>query len=243
MKIMQKKILLMGVFALATSGFAAQTFYTEGPKTAKRIALTFDDGPGPQTGEYLTLLDKYHVKATFFMLGELVQFRGAIAKDISLRGHEVASHTMVHANYNKKLKTWIQKLHDTSADHRVAIASAKKELMADMAQSRTLIEKATGQKIKLLRMPHGIDKPWIRDAAKESGFTLVNWTYGSDWASDPAEKLIPSYIKAIKPGAIFLLHDGGNKREKSLQITEALIVAAQKQGYEIVPVGELLSLK
>jgi peptidoglycan/xylan/chitin deacetylase (PgdA/CDA1 family) len=92
-------------------------------------------------------------------------------------------------------------------------------------------------------MPHGIDRPWIKEAAKETGFILVNWTYGADWLSTPEDQLEKSYINAIEPGAIFLFHDGGSKRDKSLKLTEAVIKAAQEQGYQIVPVGELLGIK
>jgi peptidoglycan/xylan/chitin deacetylase (PgdA/CDA1 family) len=109
-----------------------------------------------------------------------------------------------------------------------------------MNESRHVIESATGKKLKILRMPHGIDKPWIKAAAKQAGFVLVNWTYGSDWLSTPAEKQIPGYVKAVKPGAIILLHDGWPKSDKSLAITEAVIKAAREKGIEIVTVGELL---
>src|SRR5439155_6109927 len=50
-------------------------FYATGPTNAKRISLTFDDGPGPYTDQVLDLLEKYQVKATFFVLGELVQYK------------------------------------------------------------------------------------------------------------------------------------------------------------------------
>src|SRR5262245_50324955 len=74
---------------------------TQGPTTSKRIALTFDDGPGPRTDAYLDLLDKYGVKATFFMLAEQANNRPKMAKAVADKGHEVASHTYNHTNYLK----------------------------------------------------------------------------------------------------------------------------------------------
>src|SRR5687767_2483483 len=62
-------------FALSTwaGSLGPGSFVTKGPSTAKRIALSFDDGPGPQTEKFLDLLDTYQVKATFFMLSEQVK--------------------------------------------------------------------------------------------------------------------------------------------------------------------------
>jgi peptidoglycan/xylan/chitin deacetylase (PgdA/CDA1 family) len=203
----------------------------------KKIALTFDDGPGPNTKQFLDLLDRYNVKATFFMLSEQVKIRPEMAKRVSERGHEIGNHTTQHKNYKARLK----EIKKTSPENAVELA--KKELVEDMNSSRDVIEKAIDHNMKLLRMPHGIDGPWIHEAAKESGFVLVNWTYGADWTSATAQELIPPYVKAIKPGAIILLHDGWPKSQKSLDITKAVIEAAKDQGFEIVTVGELLGMK
>ena len=95
-----------------------------------------------------------------------------------------------------------------------------------------------------LRMPHGIDGPWVHEAAKEAGFILVNWTYGADWTSpppDPIASLKNSYVKALQPGTIYLIHDGWPKSEKSLAVTEAILIAAKEKGFELVTVGELLN--
>lgn len=222
------------IFSLAGSILAGPlapgSFVTKGPSTVKRIALSFDDGPGPQTEKFLDLLDRYQVKGTFFMLSEQVKYKPRIAKMVVDRGHEAASHTTSHKNYAKLAK-------------EKSISEAKVDLLADMANSRKTIEDATGAKLKILRMPHGIDRPWIKEAAKETGFVLVNWTYGADWLSTPEVELRKTYVKAIEPGAIFLFHDGGSKRDKSLALTQAVIEAAKSQGYEIVTVGELLDLK
>ena len=211
-------------------------FYTEGPTTAKKIALTFDDGPGPNTQQFLDLLDRYQVKATFFMLSNQVKLRPAVAKAVVERGHEIANHTTQHMNYKARLK----KVRATAPEG--AVERVKAELVKDMEFSRVIIEKTTGRKLKILRMPHGIDGPWVREAAKQAGFIVVNWTYGSDWASSPIVQQVPGYIRAIRPGAIILLHDGWPKSQKSLEITEAVIKAAKEKGYEMVTVGELLGI-
>lgn len=215
-------------------------FYTSGPSSAKKIALTFDDGPGPETEKFLDLLKRHQVKATFFMLGELAGYKPLVVKRVTDDGHEVASHTTYHTNYKSTYKKIFAEQSSKGRGDEEAVKEVKQMLLADMKKSDALIQKATGQKISLCRMPHGIDRPWIKETAREMGYTLVNWTYGADWSPQSYEQLLPGYLKAIKPGAIFLFHDGGRNRVKSLQLTEAVILEAKKQGYSIVPVGELL---
>lgn len=240
---MNKKYFLFGIrpqtwisaFVLVLASFSLHAmepgqFTAMGPATSKRIALTFDDGPGPQTPEFLSLLKKYNVKATFFMLSEQVKNRKKVARQVAEEGHEIANHTSTHRNYLQYSK-------------QVGEDKAKEDLILDMQQSRDIIEEQTGKKLSILRMPHGIDRPWIKEAAKKAGFILVNWTYGSDWVKMPEEEQTKQYVNSIKPGAIFLFHDGSSHREKSLRMTEAVIRSAQAQGYEIVTVGDLLGVR
>jgi len=227
-------VLTLGCASLVCAAAKPGDLVTSGPPTGNKIALTFDDGPGPNTEKFLALLDRYHVKATFFVLGDQVRVRPKVLKKTVERGHEIGNHTTQHLNYKARLKELKKESPDT------AVESATKELVDDMKKSRETIETAIGKKLVYLRMPHGIDGPWIHAAAKEAGFVLVNWTYGFDWNSQTAEEMIPGYVKSLRPGAIILLHDGWPKSEKSLKIAEAVIKAAKEKKLEIVPVGELL---
>jgi len=236
-----KSLLLFGsVLVCGLPGFIsaaspkAGDFFTAGKTTEKKFALTFDDGPGLRTAEFLDLLDKYQVKATFFLLSNKVKNRPEVAKQILARGHEIANHTTQHENYKLIHRKLVKQ------DPKNGAELAKQMLINDMKESREVIEKTLGVKMLYLRMPYGIDGAWIHEAAKTAGFVLVNWTWGADWDGAPAEKLIPGYVQALKPGAIILLHDGWPKSEKSLAITEAVLNAAQEKGLKIVTVGELL---
>lgn len=216
-------------------------FITDGPPRLKRIALTFDDGPGPDTEKFLELFDRYHVKVTFFVLGELAGYHPDIVKKADEKGHEIGSHTYNHINYKAKFKEISQRAQSEGRGENEAIAEVKADLLEDMQKSDRNIQRAIGHKIFFCRMPNGIDRPWIKQVAKEMDYALVNWTYGADWTPKSYEQLLPGYLKAIRPGAILLLHDGGKDRSKTLALTEAIIQSAQKKGFEIVPVGKLLS--
>ena len=228
--------LLLVVSALEGWAVEPGQFYTRGPAGAKRIALTFDDGPGPETEKFLKLLDRYGVKATFFMLGELAELRPQQVKEVAAHGHELASHTWDHTNYKEHYKKALAKAGGDAA----AVAQSKQDLVAAMRKAQATIAKSAGAQVVWCRMPHGIDRPWVREAGREAGISLVNWTYGADWNPGTAATLTPGYLKAIQPGAILLFHDGGSKRAKSLEIVESVIRAAKQQGYELVTVSQLL---
>jgi peptidoglycan/xylan/chitin deacetylase (PgdA/CDA1 family) len=235
--------LLIALPVISSAGLKPGDFVTSGPAHEKKIALTFDDGPGPNTEKFLELLKKYNAKATFFMLGDQARIRPDVAKHVAADGHEIANHTMTHMDYNKRYK---YRLKENGGDKDKATVKVKQDLLIDMKGSRAIIEKIIGQQMKLLRMPHGIDRPWIKDVARQAGFILVNWTYGADWSSpppNPTESLKKSYVKAMRPGCIYLIHDGWPKSDKSLAVTEAILIAAKEKGYTVVPVGELLGLQ
>src|SRR5699024_11737825 len=91
----------------------------------KYIALTIDDGPMTgSTNKILETLDQYDAKATFFMLGNNVQANPDLAKKVADNGHEIANHSITHADLNK-----------------VSAEQVRKE----MIDSKKLIENITGK--------------------------------------------------------------------------------------------------
>jgi peptidoglycan/xylan/chitin deacetylase (PgdA/CDA1 family)/membrane-bound metal-dependent hydrolase YbcI (DUF457 family) len=201
-------------------------FVTHGPTSAKRVALSFDDGPGPFTPRVLDILRKNAVHATFFMNGDQVKIRPQFAKRVTEEGHEIGDHTYSHRNF------YTYKATDPVV-----------KLKAQMSLSKEVIRKTTGVSPVLCRMPYGYSKAWVRPIAREHGYVLVNWTFGCDWTQRTPEAKRTAYIKHISPGAIFLMHDGGVRREGTLYALEGLIEELKARGYEIVTVGELIGIK
>jgi len=219
-------VLLFAGFSFAGNPYAGK-FYASGDVKKAEFALTFDDGPGYITEDLLKLLEKHGVKASFFMLGSSVRAYPERARAVAQAGHLVCNHTESHLFWPKVGK---------SPDHE---ARLKKELETASAS----IEKATGFRPYVVRMPNGYDKPWVRELAGKLGYTLVNWTYGSDWTKTPEDKMTAEYLRAVKPGAILLMHDGGGKvREKDLRIVEAVLAEASKKGLKPVRLDELLGI-
>jgi chitin deacetylase len=67
------------------------------PEPHGRVALTFDDGPGPSTAALLDVLATRGVRATFFLLGRNVERWPSIAARVAREGHALGNHTHSHA--------------------------------------------------------------------------------------------------------------------------------------------------
>ncbi len=201
-------------------------FYAEGPRGAQAFALTYDDGPGAVTEDLVKLLGKYGARAAFFMNGGAVR-RHPERAAAAAAGHIIGNHTDTHANYFQ-----IGKKPDR-----------EKFLAAELDRAAASIEKATGKRPRFLRMPNGYDRAWVRKVAAEKRYIIVNWTYGSDWTRSEEAAMTAEYLRALGPGAILLMHDGGGKaREKTLRLTEAVLIEAARRGLKPVGLDELLGI-
>lgn len=223
-----RKLILLMLFinlACVNRALAAGNFYGSGTTKDKKIAITFDDGPGPATEEILAILNKYNVKAAFFMLGSNVDKRPAMAKEVLAQGHEIGNHSYKHVNLYKYKKTIPSDI-----------------LYQDLSQGATSIYKATGITPRYARIPHGYYRSWVKEIAQKCNVDIVHWTFGWDWKKISDDEMIAKYLKAVKPGAILLFHDGGSykKRKKTIRILPSIIKKIQEKNYSIVPLEDLL---
>lgn len=210
--------LMVGVLIFSSAVLAKEKFFA-GVKTDKKIIfLTFDDGPGPWTEQVLELLRKYNIKATFFVLGELAEYRKELVKKIFSSGHTIGSHSYRHINFYK-----IQKNN--------SLEETKKIFVDELVKSISVIEDIIGEKPKYLRMPHGFYKKWMDEFLSKYGLVVINWSFGCDWEKFPEQKMVEEYCSHLKPGGIYLFHDGGKDRSKTLKVVERFVQYAIKEGY------------
>jgi len=202
-----------------------KVFYTDGPGDSKKVALTFDDGPGAATEKILAILEEKDVKATFFMLGCNAAEKPKLAKKVFEAGHEVQNHTYGHVNfYSYKGEDKNDKM--------------EKELL----KAQDAIEKAVGVKTYLVRFPYGYSRDDAKALAKKNKYKIINWTLGYDWDKKlTAEEMSEKYKASIKSGAVFLIHDLNNN-ERLLSFLPDFIDEIKEKGFEIVTVSELLQL-
>jgi peptidoglycan/xylan/chitin deacetylase (PgdA/CDA1 family) len=187
-----------------------------GPRTRRRVALTFDDGPSPLTREYLDLLEHHDARATFFVIGEYCREQRALLDEMLDRGHEIAEHGYSHRRFPE--------------------AAERRELGRELARTRALLPTRAR---RWVRPPFGSCSPTSVFACARRGYRTVLWSHDSDdcRSKDPfeiARKVSPA---AIDPGSIVLLHDGQNW---TLEALAEVLRGLRGAGYSLVTVGRLL---
>lgn len=181
----------------------------------KRVALTFDDGPHPKvTMQVLQCLDKYNAKATFFMLGNRVQYYPEIAKEVSARGHEIGNHT------------W---------SHPVLTKLSNAQIMSEFTTTEEAIFASIGHESTVFRPPYGATNETINDMLPRP---VVNWTVDTlDWKHRDQNKLLPMVKSNMHNNAIILMHDIHQSTADGL---DAVLAYLSSEGYEFVTVSEIM---
>lgn len=153
------------------------------------VALTFDDGPHPAgTPAVLEALRERGAVATFFLAGEQVERRPALAAEIVAAGHRVELHCHRHRNQ---------------------LRLTPRDLIEDAERARSAIEAAAGQEIHDYRPPYGIFSALGLRAVRNQGWRPVLWSrWGRDWTRRATpESIAHRSTAAIAPGDVVLLHD------------------------------------
>ncbi len=203
----------------------------------KLVALTFDDGPDPKwTPAILSVLEKYHVPATFFIIGENgVGNRGLLQRMVA-DGDEIGNHSYTHPNMADESRTGVS---------------------LELNATQRLIEAYTGRSTRLFRAPYfGDAEPTTPDElgpalqAQQRGYTVVGLHVDpSDWKRPGVPYIVTSTIDEVTGGTpdrsanIVLLHDGGGDRQQTLDALPGIIEGLQKAGYRFVPVSTLAGLR
>lgn len=169
---------------------AAEPLAASGPQAGGRgLAITFDDGPHPEgTPRILEILAEHHAVATFFLVGEQVAARPALAARIRENGHAVALHGHRHLPHPSR---------------------TRRQLAEDFTRAAAVIEDATGVSPAVHRPPFGVYSPASLRIARERGLLPLLWSgWGRDWRRDTSGEEIASLVaRDIVPGAVILLHD------------------------------------
>jgi peptidoglycan-N-acetylglucosamine deacetylase len=153
------------------------------------VALTFDDGPHPQgTPAVLETLREASATATFFLAGEQVVRRPALAAEIVAAGHRVELHCHRHRNL---------------------LRLTVRQFLDDAERARAAIEEATGQAIADYRPPYGVFSASTLRTVRRHGWRPVLWSrWGRDWTRRAsAESIARRSCSGVRAGDIVLLHD------------------------------------
>ena len=193
---------------------------TSGGSHGNELALTFDDGPGPYTQQLVATLDRLHVHATFFAIGDQERYfsPGTIAEIKS--GDAVGDHTETHP------------MMATLSPHE-----QYEELFDQMAQ----IEVIGGKRPRLFRPPYGSFDATTFKELHHLHLLMILWSVDtSDYTMPGVSAIVHTALAGAKPGAIILMHDGGGNREETIAALPGIIRGLRKRGLHPVTVPQLL---
>lgn len=186
-------------------------------KSKKMIALTFDDGPNYNTSKIIDVLNKYDIRATFFVLGSRAINNKDILKKMVDSGMEIGNHT-----YNHLLLTKYD----------------ENKIRSEIEDTSEVIYSATKKRPKLLRPSYGSVNNKIK---KVANMPIIIWDIDTlDWKYHNSKRITSRVVNKVRDGDIILMHD---IYSASLNALSNIIPILQDNGYEFVTIDELFYYK
>lgn len=212
-------ILLIGVVAIISRKSEMELRSLPfSPGEFKEIALTFDDGPDPRaTPKILDMLDQEDVKATFFVVGKMVEKYPELLRRIWKEGHDIGNHTYSHPDLTKL---------------------SKENILEELDKTRIVIKKITGRDTYLFRPPGGRYSNKVIVAATLSGYKMILWTdYPGDYGCPSGELIYQRTVSGAEDEGIILLHNG---LDTTLEALPKIISELKKNKYRFVTISQLM---
>ncbi len=189
----------------------------------KKVALSFEAAWGNEdTKKILDTLTKHNVKVTFFMTGGWVDKYPEDVKAIHAAGHDLGNH---------------------SENHKQMTELTREQCIEEIVKVHDKVKKLTGIEMNLFRAPYGEYNNTLVGAARDSGYTTIQWNVDSqDWKDYGTESIVKTVLnnKHLGNGSIILLHTGTKYTPDAL---EGIITGLKEQGYELVPISQLIYTK
>ena len=201
--------------------------------TTKKVYLTFDDGPGSQTGKILDILKKNHVKATFFVTGKEDPSSKKIYQRIVKEGHTLAMHSYSH----------IQDV----------IYDSKEAFEKDLKQINRCLYEATGVHTKFYRFPGGSSTQNTSlpiqnfiDVLKKNHYLYLDWNVISpdiNNANATKEQVVTGVMQGVDAydTAVVFMYDVADK-PMTVKALPSIIKQIKAKNYELLPVDESMIL-
>jgi peptidoglycan-N-acetylglucosamine deacetylase len=189
-------------------------YVDDGPMT---IALTIDDGPSPiYTPQILQILDRYHVTASFSMVGENVTYYPSVAREVADAGHVIVNHTWDHADLAKLTES---------------------QTRAEIGNAADAIHHAVGRTPTIFRAPYGAWSRTTLEYCASEHLMPLDWSVDPrDWARPGVKEIVGNIMKNTETGSIILEHDGGGDRSETVAALKIAIPRLLDRGYRFKPV-------
>ena len=197
------------------------TSLKRGNTDRKLVSLTFDDGPDHETTpRILDLLNKYNMPASFFCVGEKIEKDAELVHKTFAKGHIIGNHSYSHSK--------IFDLRSTS------------NMIKEIEKTSELINKTIGKKPLLFRPPFGVTNPLLAKAIKRTRVISTGWSLRSWDTNGKVDKVVNRLKRKVHPGDVILFHDN---RANTVKILSAFLPYLIDQGYQVIPLDELLKTK
>lgn len=182
----------------------------------KCVALTFDDGPGVYTAQFLDLFKKYDAKVTYFVIGRQVPARTELVARAAREGHDIGIHTWDHPD--------IKKLGDA-------------EILSQVNRTNQAIVSATGKSSYLFRPPYGSYNPSAIALTQKS---FVMWSVDpEDWKYKDPNTIYQNVMANTKSGSVVLSH---SIYPATLEAYKRIIPDLIQKGYTLVTVSDMFNI-
>lgn len=190
----------------------------------KEIALTFDDGPTPETSPpILDILEKTHTPATFFVEGQYIQQWPDLLKREWHDNFAIAVHTWDHPLMSKET--------DTQLRHQFGDT---------INEIRTILGPTTC--VWIWRPPYADYNQHVLTVAASYGLTTITWDDSSlDYTRPGVQQIVDNVLGSAHPGAVVLMHDGPAQREETAAALPAILAGLMKLGLVPVTLPKLLA--
>jgi peptidoglycan-N-acetylglucosamine deacetylase len=193
---------------------------TSGGSHGNELALTFDDGPGPYTQQLVEVLNRYHVHATFFAIGEEERYFSA-GTALELRSGDVVG--------------------DHTETHPMMASLSAREQHEELFEQIARIELLGGPRPRLFRPPYGSFDARTLQLLHKLRLLMVLWsTDTSDYSLPGVPAIVHSALAGAHPGAIILMHDAGGDRSQTVAALPAIIEGLRKKGLQPVTIPRLM---
>jgi peptidoglycan-N-acetylglucosamine deacetylase len=184
------------------------------------VALTFDDGPGPYTEQLVGVLNRYHVHATFFAIGEEERWFSP-GTELELRSGDVVG--------------------DHTETHPMMASLPAHEQYEELSEQIARIELLGGPRPRLFRPPYGSFDATTFAQLRKLHLLMVLWsTDTSDYTLPGVSAIVHSALAGAHPGAIILMHDAGGNRSETIAALPAIIEGLRHKGLQPVTIPRLM---
>jgi peptidoglycan-N-acetylglucosamine deacetylase len=188
---------------------------------ARAVALTFDDGPHPDTTpELLDVLARHDARATFFLIGDRIPGNEPIVARIAAEGHELANHLM----------------HEERS-----VLLSDEQFQRDLAEVTGML--ARYGTVRWFRPGSGWFTPRMLSTAAQQELRIALGTVVAMHDGGPGDAGIArSVLTGIRPGSIVVLHEGMPRRRGVAATVDEVLTELRRKDFAVVTVSELVAL-